>query len=276
MVWSADDFMPTQVVKGDFDGHPFRGNQWSDSSGASTAGGPSGESPDRIQDTWGGMFGGDFDEENGVFLIDEQGINDFLIRQHADLSLTKSEKDSVNTWTSYDYADVNAVMRGQIALESFDAVKRNSIETTIKDLNQILTKATLDQDVTVFRGINDNEQMFDDTSKGDIITDNGFIATSLNPIMAAGAAMGMIEGDDTELQNDLIFRIKIPKGTPAFSAQKLGDKKTLTKPDPDLLALQGHSHGAEIVLPPNTRFKVVGEIWIEQQRTLELEVIPNA
>lgn len=33
--------LKAQVVKGDYDGHPFRGNQWSDSSGASQGGGAS-------------------------------------------------------------------------------------------------------------------------------------------------------------------------------------------------------------------------------------------
>lgn len=39
MAWSADDFISTQVIKGDYVGHPFRGNQWANASGASTTGG---------------------------------------------------------------------------------------------------------------------------------------------------------------------------------------------------------------------------------------------
>ena len=102
MVWSADDFMPTQVVKGDFVGHPFRGNQWSDSSGASRGAGSSGESPDQvladISNPWGGMFGGQFDLMTDTYKIDEQGITDFLARQHSDLSITANEKESIKRW----------------------------------------------------------------------------------------------------------------------------------------------------------------------------------
>ena len=38
LVWIPDDFVSDVVFKGDFVGHPFRGNQWADSSGASTIG----------------------------------------------------------------------------------------------------------------------------------------------------------------------------------------------------------------------------------------------
>lgn len=271
------------LVKGDYVGHPFRGNQWTDASGASTGAGPSGESPDQaatnIPNPYGGMFGGDFDVENGVFVVDEQGMNDFISRQHSEMSLTDQERQSVQHWTGWDYSEINSVVRDGVKLDSLEPELSAQIQTTVKDLTKIFTEATLDQDVIVFRGINDDEFMFEDTSVGDIITDKGFIATSLNPVVATGAAMGFIEGEGS-IDNSLLFRIKIPKGAPAFSAEKLSGETTkvdgwFMKPDKELLAEQGYTHSAEIVLPPNTQFKVVGEIWIEQQRTLELEVIHN-
>ena len=272
------------LEKGDFVGHPFRGNQWSDASGASTSGGESTqESQTAVMNAWGGMFASDYDSgaDAGGFMVDEEGMNDFIARQHTDLSLTKTERESVQTWQSYDYADINAVLRGEAKLESFDAVKRNLIETTITSLNKILTKTTLDQDVVVFRGINDEEFMFEEVMNGDIIKDAGFIATSLNPIIATMGAEGMIEGGDDWALNPLVFRIKLPKGTPAFAVEKLNGAITNPKgpfmnPDAELLAQQGYTHGSEIVLPPNTSFRVVRESNVERQRVLDLEVIPNA
>ena len=45
LVWIPDDFVSDVVFKGDFVGHPFRGNQWADSSGASTMGASGDQDP---------------------------------------------------------------------------------------------------------------------------------------------------------------------------------------------------------------------------------------
>jgi len=43
MVWTADDLLVLKVEKGDYVGHPFRGNQWTDASGASRSGASGGD-----------------------------------------------------------------------------------------------------------------------------------------------------------------------------------------------------------------------------------------
>jgi hypothetical protein len=48
------------------------------------------------------------------------------------------------------------------------------------------------------------------------------------------------------------------------------------KPNLEEVKQVGSTHSAEIVLPPNTKFKVTREHWIDFQRVLDLEVIPNA
>lgn len=275
-------FNPYTLLKGDFDGHPFRGNQWSDSSGASQ-GGAGGrntqQSESAIPDTYGGSFAGDFDVKTGKFIVDEKGMNNFIVRQHSNLSVTESERNAVDVWQSYRYADVNAVLRGTAKLDSFDENVKRSIKTTIAQLDKILSKATLDEDVIVFRGFNDEDSLFDDSEEGDIITDSGFTATTLNPTFAKDAAFGFIE-DDSEGGNPLLLRILVPKGTPAFSAEKLSGRTTdpdgpFMKPDLELLADVGSTHSSEIVLPPKTNFRIEREYEILGQRVLDLEVIPN-
>jgi hypothetical protein len=280
MVWSADDFLPTQVIKGDYVGHPFRGNQWSDASGASTTGGETSAPDSTIPNPWGTTFGGDFDPQTGEFTVDEKGMNEFIMRQHQNLQVSESERIAVNIWQSYDYQDINIVTRGEPEAESYDAEQRAKIDRSIKDLNNIFTKATLDQDVTVLRGVNDDQLMFEDTMEGDIIQDSGFVATTLNPVFGIGASNGFIEGE-SDLENPLVFRILIPKGTPAFAAAKISGQTNdpngpFMKPNQKDVKELGSTHSAEIVLPPNTKFKVTREHWIEFQRVLDLEVIPNA
>ncbi len=281
MVWTPDNFVLSEVSKGDFVGHPFRGNQWTDSSGISTTSGRITQQPkSSISNTYGGSFAAEQNKETGKYVVDEEGMNNFIVRQHSDLELTESEKTSINRWQSYDYAKINAVMRGESKLESLNEDERQIIGTTITNLNKILSEATLDEDVIVFRGVSDEEYMFDDPQEGSVIKDAGFTATTLNPTFAVGAALGFIESDQ-ESSNPIVFRILVPKGTPAFAAAKLSGETNdpdgdFMKPDLELLSDVGSTHAAEIVLPPNTKFRIGDEDYINGQRIIELEVIPDA
>ena len=271
-------FAPALVAKGDYVGHPFRGNQWTDSSGNakatnSTLTGFNSSNP------WNSMFGGHFDVLRQRYDVDERAINKFIADQHTEIELTEAEKMSVGHWQSWDYDEINAVLRENTSLDSLDRDARAQVDTTVAHLNAIFNRATLTQDAVVFRGVNDDEHLFDNISEGDIVTDKGIIATSLNPVVASLAAFGGIEGRDASV-NPVVFRIKVPKGSPAIAADKLSNNvreinDTSIAPNQNLLNDEGFTHAAEIILPPNSRFRVNGESVISGMRVVDLEVIPS-
>ena len=262
---SADD-----VLKGDYVGHPFRGNQWADSTGASTSGATSSAEIKEPVKFSGGMG------DDGAFELDEQGMLDFVNRQHGDTEFTTDESGAAIDYASvFWFEDINNTLRMQglmggtlreSADSNIDANDLSRIEKDVKTIDGMMAKATLTDDVVTYRGVTDEDGTIKATleSEGGLL-DHAYQSTSLNPIVAASAAMGNLGGMGLDFANNgLIMEILIPKGTHALAI----DKVTGVSKEPSVVEAvkdksqsqeTGFTFGAEILLPRGTILKVTGK-----------------
>jgi hypothetical protein len=256
-------FSPLLVLKGDYVGHPFRGNQWVDATGASRGEARSGADPVRFSASYG----------SDGFEVDINGIDSFMTRQHGGEILEGEDRSAALDYMSaLWFEDINTTLRLQQAqggsLEDSvlnpDPEQKARIVNSIKKVTQLFEGRSLDSDVVVYRGVNDDDGMLrEQLESGEFLTDGAFLSTSLNPVVAVSASEGMTTGDRTS--EALILEIRVPKGTPALALDSLvGQIRDSDYEDAKKEGLveatvkeQGYMFGSEILLAPRTPLRFI-------------------
>jgi hypothetical protein len=253
------------LEKGDYVGHPFRGNQWATSTGASRGGDMGSSISEPVQ------FKVSINEDG--FKFDEVGMMNFINNQHGDRKFTADESEAATFYASvFWFEDINTTLRmqgitGGSLKENSDTTTTDDdfavIEKTINTLDNLFSKETLTDDVVVYRGVTDDDGSFRETleSEGGIM-DHAYQSTSLNPIVASAAQGGGMDGAMQD--GGLLMEITIPKGTHAIAVDKISG--VLSQPETVALINEGthatqdgYTFGAEILLPRGTALKVVGK-----------------
>ncbi|MBA4496350.1 ADP-ribosyltransferase [Paenactinomyces guangxiensis] len=114
-------------------------------------------------------------------------------------TLTKAEYEAVRAYTGNNYANINNVLRG--IEHSYQGKNGQYVDL----ISQALKKHPVPEDVMVYRGagkvaLGKYQNLPPDQLVGKVIEDKGFMSTSVNPSSA--------------FSNDIMFNIKVPKGTP--------------------------------------------------------------
>lgn len=176
------DIAKKLVKKGDYVGHPFRGNQWTKGRGVTVT----------------------------ASMADD--LNDARWKSY-DLQkekLTNGEKIALENYTRTGHQDTNALLRGQLDSESlsYDVAKdRASYIDSVFQKSSVASST----DGVVYRGIvmettKISESWASKLKAGDTIEDKGFISTSTQEYVA-----------DSFSRNNYFtgvrFEIRVPKGT---------------------------------------------------------------
>lgn len=145
-------------------------------------------------------------------------------------SLSTEEDNALARYKGDTFFDVNAILRGtsggELSEEGYEAMERD-----ISLIDSAMNKSRLDDDVTIWRGA--GWDVFDeDDLTGSIITDDGFPSTSLSKRIAESHADGVI------------LKIHATKGSRGLNMERW----------------KGGTRGeAELLLPRNSKFRVVGD-----------------
>lgn len=183
---------------------------------------------------------------------------------------TAAEEDAVHNWQNgymvlgndeeFDGAEtgmyqlLNDTLRGsgQHDLSLVDAEGLDELDTMNDHLTAALAKSKTTRDVTVYRGVSGLGQV----EVGDVLTDPGWQATSLNPDVANDFLGGGIAGAKGT-GDSRIMVITIPKGKNALAVREKDQFEKLT----------GMKH--EIVLGPGSPLRVVktegNRVYLEMQ-----------
>ncbi len=262
----------TAVLKGDYVGHPFRGNQWMTAEGQSRGGTQAAAAAESTRFT-AGLDGVDF-------VVDEAGMRAYMARQHGGKELPAAQKAALGDYQSVLwYEDINATLRTAAMLdEAPEAVvsvdnpsDAKRIVETIKQIDKAFETATLTEPTTVYRGLYDP----DGELRGHIdaeggITDGAYQSTSLNPAVAIAASVGVIEGA-SDSSRGVVMEIRIPAGFPAIAIEGATGAVRDPAQQPDFspngsgtetLAMQGYTFAAEVLLPRNVYLEHV-DTWTD-------------
>ena len=197
-------------------------------------------------------FAADFDEEQGQFVVDEQGMFDFGLDH-----VSEASNDDAAAVTSYQaeffYPEFNghfrmAAIMGDDVNDHLDAKQKN-VHAVLKKLGE---KHRLKSDVMLFRGIGaDDEGVIESLKPGDFMMDHAYQSTSLNPLVAANFA-------DANGPSATMLRIHAKKGNRAIPADAITYRAgSGDSPDSDQAARAGMSVLSEFILPSETGFKVL-------------------
>ncbi len=118
--------------------------------------------------------------------------------------LTESEKGSISRFSNQGYSLINRMLRS-------GDTKNSRIRNDVSFLDSAISKAKTPKPMIVYRGVNL------DSSKlhvGKVITDSGYLSTSLSKKTALRAANGPYD--------NVLFQISVPLGTNAAYLGKLG------------------------------------------------------
>jgi hypothetical protein len=172
--------------------------------------------------------------------------------------LTDDEEVALYAYTSAAYARINGHLRGTDP-EPVSA----KLVAGIDALRGLAAEHRLPEPVTVYRGIDGAGVLPPAGSAvGSVVTDPGFMSTSVDGKMAAGFA-DLEFGDDTT-----VLRLTAPAGHPVLPVDRLlaGDRF-----DPDVAA-QGE---AELAFPPGSAFRITADERDDDgRRVVTAEVLP--
>jgi len=294
-------FNPTVMFKGDFVGHPFRGNQYADASGASR-GAPSGDqvavaSPSMNSSTHylGSAFRAGFNDVDFQFDVDESGMVMFLHEQQGHLRYARDVQMGMADYLSELYfEDINKYLRleasdkgsGETYVQGLQDANPSEarIKYSVESMDKALQGASFDRDVVVFRGVEDDlvsrvDGNLATVQVGDVVADAGFQSTSLNPMIASSfsekSSMGGGKRDETVVA--VILKLTIPKGRPALAVESaVGMYKDIAKKNgiydtdqADELGVAGYTLGVEIVVPRGAAFTVTGRSVVDGTIVIE-------
>ena len=137
-----------------------------------------------------------------------------------DNPLTEEEGQAALTYSANGYQAMNELARdGYVSDATLEEAQVNiglepqeiqdQTQTDVDNLRSAIDSSTVDTDVTVFRGVQGG--WLSGLQKGDVITDKGFVSTSLRNEVARGFGGG---------QSGSVVEINIPKGSNALGIAK--------------------------------------------------------
>lgn len=145
-----------------------------------------------------------------------------------------AEKEAAEWYIAEGYGFVNSSLRGS-------STGTDRAKDTIKQLDAIMSRSKLSEDIGVYRGVDNGRILFGDSMDGDLTglewREKGFSSTTVNEDVA---------GDFTDVDDDegdsipVKMRIVLPKGSSAFQASDIDDE-------------------AEMILARNSSFRVVAD-----------------
>ena len=256
-------FAPTVMLKGDFVGHPFRGNQWGNPNDVTDADRQAAGIP-QLNDVFDGL---DLVSSNGYAAVnddyltelgDDSGLWDAMTeRINAVDGGTREPFDDlhlvvVDNYTGSASGAINAELRGKNYADStvhltsgLHDPSQGTISMHVTDVVSQLDIAfdtygvALPESVILYRGIGGtHSRAFTSLGIGQEFVDKGFISTTASPRMAADFALRTLGGID-DSDDGAVIEIHAPKGTPVML--------------PDANMDRGES---EVMLNRGTKFRV--------------------
>jgi ADP-ribosyltransferase exoenzyme len=132
---------------------------------------------------------------------------------------------------------MNGQLRG-LDMSEFTDHTLTQTRDEIKALDDAFAKATpLPENVTVYRGVSD-VTMLGDFTQGEVLTDPGFLSTSLDKRVAG-------QFSDQEAGKGVVLELRIPAGTKAIP----------------LSGAAGGDAQSELLLNRGSRFRVISKTW---------------
>ena len=160
-------------------------------------------------------------------------------------SLTKSERRAFELYQSSEYRDLNAALRTG---ESLDKDQKS----LTKNLDAALDRASIDKDIVAYRGFSSQSYIDNfDQLAGTIVTDNGYISTSVDKAIGQKFAEYALE----EEFEPIIAEIRLPKGSKAAYINTLSLNEN------------------EVLIPRGSQFQVISTSTENGVRTIVMEVL---
>lgn len=158
--------------------------------------------------------------------------------------MNDNEKSALYDYKTDYYLDINRELRaGNMSAETRDRVEQ---------MDAAIGRATLTEPATVYRCVSANV-LGDGDLTGKVISDRAYTSTSLDRDVANGFTKWV--------PNAAVVEIRVPKGSSALYMEKL--------PGIDPRMREG-----EMLLPRESRFRVVSDSGSGSNRNIVLEVIP--
>jgi hypothetical protein len=153
--------------------------------------------------------------------------------------LSPEEIAAAKYYTGPGYAPINSALRT-------GGTPPPAANFYMSKLDQALSKSTVAEDQTAFRGVWGGDWLPKSFAPGDTITDAGYVSTAVDP-------NGKYDGDTQMV-------IRVPKGTHAI--------------DLDGSGLTHHANEKELLLPRGTKMRVISDLPnVNGQRVINLEVV---
>jgi hypothetical protein len=178
-------------------------------------------------------------DDAGAFVPPTPAFGDF----------TPREVKALQGYQQSEFLAMNGQLRG-LDLSEFTDHTLTQTREEIKALDDAFVKATpLPENVTVYRGVA-NATMLGDFSQGQVLTDPGFLSTSLDKRVAGGFS-------DQETGKGAVLEIRLPAGTKAIplSGATSGDAQS------------------ELLLNRGSRFRVISKTWFGHGWRVVVELI---
>jgi hypothetical protein len=207
------------------------------------------------------------------FEVDEEGMVEFLEGQKsAHSQVTKAEGEAVIAYQSTMYYEqINGGLREQSIMGETDILDAET-RGIIDKVDHAIDKSGFDEDIVVFRGIDDADGFISELKTGEGFSDPAFQSTTLNPIVASSFAMGSDFSG-----NPVVLRIKVPAKSPALAADVAGNRALGQKVQPHAedASMLGFSIAAEVILPRHTMYEVTGTSKVDGVTLLDVTVVRN-
>lgn len=259
--WLEFDRTDVTVFKGDYVGHPFRGNQWSDSGGAST-GGAGGET--HTSEKTRSYANGVTETEYRRLAESTDYINDLSNYFDEESPISNIELTALRSYINYGGADINNSLRGRNQQTTMTFHRPTGkvvvpMTTMIAGMDQAFREYSVElpADTILYRGVggDSRDETFADMKVGDEFVDKGFISTSGDEKIAKRFAKR-----ESGMHGSTVIKIRAPKGLRAIF--------------PDPFYTGGET---EILLARGTRFRVVERATVVEysyNRMMVIEVVP--
>lgn len=221
-----------ELSKGDYPGHPFRGNQWTRGTGGGR------RSASDLRGKVGG--GGSAKESAEELSIDEHKL---LVEQQDKSAegITGDEENALGQYFGDNYMGINRILREgpkpDSRYDDYMVEYAKHMETAFEKSSVPLPKSTV-----LYRGFSVFEDDGIDFSVGSVLTDKGYTSSSSSSLVAESYA-GVFKPKPSAVKAEkVVLKIIAPKGTKVM----LPTKKT-----------GGYSGEQEILLDKGVKFKVV-------------------
>lgn len=162
-------------------------------------------------------------------------------------NLSEAEDYAIGAFKLNSYKYINKQLR-EPGFKTKHEVEGQSVNDMIVNIDKALSRTSLPEDVTAYRGFRKNPYKDNTRLIGSIITDKGFVSASL--------VKKVTEIHGATWEEGVMMKLRIPKGTKAGYLDKVRWKKE-----------------AELLLPRNSKFKVLSIGKEKGINMMEVEVI---